>query len=809
MLTIPQAVEPLSADAIVAAANAPPDQPPESELYWAAREAKAVVEELHKKERAFFEFVESRGFMGAWIAAYCQHFGLDPNDLSTWATQSVGFGGDNDELVMFRVNESRSFTDQLVTMAIGTRPAFQTYATNTNYDSLGQTEIADRIVDYVYRARFGERKERHTVERGVLLGLSYTWIRWDKDAGEMLPPEPVIDPATQAPIPVMRTLPDGSQQPAMDPKTGRARVQMRPSMKRTGNIAIKVLNPWDVFCEPRVEDPDDHLWRVAKERRSKWEMASLFPEMREEILGQKENDQYSFESLFCGDGYSMSAPDNDEITVRHFYHLPSPALQLAPKPKLDPMTGAPALDADGKPVLEDARPSPGRYICYVGEVPVLDRSLDYGVIPLIDFLPKQYLGTALGYSNVWDGLSVNQMIDQVISDVATNMTMFARQVVILDEQSGITPIDIANGARIIKKKSQTEDPKAIQFAAIPGASLPFLEHLQKKLQSIYGLNAVTRGDPDKNITSGTMAALFHSIAIEVNSGLQAAVDWHRERVANLMLDILKVSAEHPMIAAIAGHDERDYLRSFSKGDVAGIRGVRVRTANPMMRTTAGRRDIAEMLLKVPGAITDPAQLTEAIVSGQITPLYGGPRKLRMRISMEDEMLQGKSGEAPPAVEQKQEPPMPPLPNGMTPPQPRPYTCATGVPVSQLDDHEKHILEHSALLASERALTDQAFAAAVHAHIDEHWYVWEQTPPERCIALKRQPYPKLAPPGPPMGGPPPPMPGKGPPGPPPPGPNGGPDKGPPDAPPPKTPAAGPDDPMNGARLPKPAEAPAAA
>ena len=164
----------------------------------------------------------------------------------------------------------------------------------------------------------------------------------------------------------MRALADGTSAPAVDQRTGKPRVKMRPSGKRTGNIAIKVLNPWDAFHEPRIDDPDDHLWRVAKERRSKWELAALFPEHRAKILALQSGDDYSFEALFCGGAHGTStAGDTDELTVRHFYHAPSPALER------------PAMTAGPQP--EDDQPtnvSHGRYLCYVGDVALIDRTLD-------------------------------------------------------------------------------------------------------------------------------------------------------------------------------------------------------------------------------------------------------------------------------------------------------------------------------------------------------------------------------------------------------------------------------------------------
>lgn len=704
---------PIAGNADDALAAEQQQQPVSDEsAYWAARRADKVVAQLQVKSDAYFSFATDRGFVAITKAAYAQQHGLSP-DASTWDTQHVSLDGDVGEIVRFRINETRSYNDQLVTMAIGSRPSFECSATNTDYDSIGQAETADSIIEYVYNRVFGERKERKTVDKGINYGLSWTWVNWDPNAGDPIP------------VPKMVTDPNGQQVPSLDPLTGKPRMVL--GEQRTGEIVMKSLGWWQVVQEPEIEDFDDHLWRIVRESRSKHELAGRFPEHKDKLLALQNDDRHTLPDLF-GMQRARKA-DDDSVIVHHFYHAPSPALRGATNAKGDDL-------------------SRGRYILYAGTVVLLDLPLPFPVMPLVDFCPSEYLGTAFGYSSSWDMLAINQMLDQIVSDVATNLSTFGRQSIWVEEGLGISADDIANGARVLTGKPNSKPPQPIQFAAVPEASKWFLDFLRKLFQSISRLNAVTRGDPENNITSGTMAALFHSIAIEGISGLQLAVDNHRERVANLILDVLKQYAEHEMVVQIAGVDERPYLDTFTRTALNGVRGVIVKTSNPMMRTQAGRLQIAEMLIQMkPSPIQDPGQLMEVLVSGQIKPLYDSPRKRRMRIKLEDEkLLQG-----PQVAEEKPPPPQLPPPGMPPPPVQMPYKHVPTVPVHWLDDHTAHINQHYALLASREALENRAIWDAVNVHIDHHNKVWRETDPAKLIAAGQKPYPMLAPPG--MGPPP--------------------------------------------------------
>jgi hypothetical protein len=239
---------------------------------------------------------------------------------------------------------------------------------------------------------------------------------------------------------------------------------------------------------------------------------------------------------------------------------------------------------------------------------------------------------------------------------------------------------------------------------MPQLSLKAIELFRQFKQSLSGLNAIARGDTSTNITSGAHAALYSQIAIEAQSERSLALDLHRERVGNLIIQLLKRYAKHPQLVAVAGIDERPYMQYFEQKDWEGIRRVKIKTANPMMKTQAGRMQLIDMLKDFPGLpFKDPQQIVEFITSGQFKPMITTTRTSELRIRFENEALfKG------PQVQQGQDP--------MTG---QPTQSVPEVPVLATDNAASHIFGHLEVLNSPAAMNDPKISGAVLAHIMQH------------------------------------------------------------------------------------------
>lgn len=643
--------------------------------YWAGADADTLAAALNIKRNCFYEALQRRGHVRMWQQAYAQHYGLDPTGLLEWQTQQVTLDGEQGESMRFRTNDARSYTMQQITMATGHRPAFQAIATNDDAASLSQIEMSDAAVAYIYETKYGEKKERQTVERSAVFAKAWTWIQWDPNAGPV----------------VTKTLPKTVQL-----EDGSAGTTTEEISKRAGDVVVKRCNPWDVYYEPFAADEESHLWRCVRERRSKWELIQLYPEFREDILaaGIASNATQTgaitlqlIENMFGWSGLSVST---DEVVVEHFLH-------------------------DRCGILQE-----GRYAIVCNGKVLHDGSLPYDSLrdALIELCPSEYIGNQFGYAEAWDLIPPNMMLDQVRSDVTTAISTFCKPTIFSEEGVDVDWDALAQGHRALKIPRDAKPPQAINFTNIPeGVVKLVLADMQRVMQSRTGMNSVVRGEPDSNISSGQMAALFHSIALEFNSAWQAAIDGHREAVANAILACFKLNCDEDVMVEIAGSDERQYADTFKRDRLLGIKRVIVKTANPMMRTVAGRMQIADYIKNIPGAIQTPEQAIEVITTGQIKPLYKSTRAELLHIKYENEALASGQVTVSQVPDQFAQPQMNPATGQPVPAQM--VSTVQEVPVASFDKHEMHMPEHKAEYYAAQRRGDQNAMQAIVAHLLEH------------------------------------------------------------------------------------------
>jgi hypothetical protein len=649
-------------------ANTTPELPPAEEYateeeateylnqYWAAeKDPSTFWTTLCDKEQEFFDAFARRGLFNMTRLSFSQYFGTTNSMGITgqWQTQSISFGGENQELIELTVNEYRSFCDQIFNMACKNRPAFQAQAVNTDYKSLAQIEASDTMVSYFYDDVFGERKEREVVKIEGLYGKSYTELSWDEDDGEVIEYDEQI-PSELGPITVKQN--------------GRA-----------GKLRIDRRYPWEVVCEPYRSEHDEHLWRsVIRPKRSKVEYQARFPLYAKQIAN----------STLIPSLYEYSVPGSDPMqqeaeglcAVRVFYHARTMAMPE------------------------------GRYVVYVNDVQVEDKELPIDVIPVIPFMSCELHGTSFGISDLWNLIPLEQISNQVLSDVATNLEAFGRPSLALVEGSDIDIDALANGQKIVfVPPGKDSQPTPIKFPEMPAFSLKAIELFRQYKQSLSGLNAIARGDTSTNITSGAHAALYSQIAVEAQSERSLNLDLHRERIGNCIIAYLKRYAKHPQLVAVAGVDERSYLQYFTEKDWDGIQRVKIKTANPMLKTQAGRLQLVDLLKDWPGMpLKDPQQIIELIVSGQLKPLYSTTRAAEMRIRSEnEELMKG------PTIEQ-----LPGTPDPMTG-QPIMKQVVSTVPVFATDNATSHLFGHLDGLNSPAAMQDPKVRSAFLTHILDH------------------------------------------------------------------------------------------
>lgn len=467
----------------------------------------------------------------------------------------------------------------------------------------------------------------------------------------------------------------------VDPETGEE--------VKAGDIDFMNLSPFDVMFDTNREDRK-HDWVICRSKKNKFDLAAKYPELEEQILAlQTVNEVLQFS------GMGFQREETDLVFIYEFYHKRTEAMP------------------------------DGRYILFADpEVVLLDSPMPYRNLPVYAIAPSYYLGTAFGYTPMFDVLPIQDAVNSLYSTILTNQTAFGVQNIIIPNQSDVSIEQLSSGLNVIKAdESAGSQIRSLNLTNTPKEIFDFVSMLEKKEETISGINSVTRGNPDPSLRSGNALALVQSMSLQFMSGLQQSYVMMIEDMGTGIINVLKDHANIPRIATIVGKNNRTELKEFVGDDLDAVNRVIVDISNPLAATAAGRVEMASELLQM-GLIDRAKQYFNVLTTGSLEVMIENDESQILLIKDENENL----------------------------------VASKDVIAVFTDEHVLHIKEHSAVLANPDLRFDRELVKRVTDHIQEHIDLLRNTDPDILITLGQQPLgkPPVDPNGGQGGNPPPPQ-----------------------------------------------------
>lgn len=416
-----------------------------------------------------------------------------------------------------------------------------------------------------------------------------------------------------------------------------------------GDLRFTNVSPFDVVFDVNRED-NNHDWILIRTYKNKFDLAAKYPELADKIV--------ALDTKTSQDRYSLQVfrkVESDEVEVWTMYHKKT-----------------------------DAMPKGRELIFLSDDIIIHDSILPYRRIPVFKMSPNEILGTAFGYSNLFDLLPLQEGINHLYSAIMSNNIAFATQNLFVRSGSNIDITNLGGGLNVIQG---TEKPEVLNLLGTSQETYSFLSILEGKMEQLSGVNSVTRGTPDPaaNLRSGNSLALIQSMAIQFQSGLQNQYVQLIEDLGVAVLEILQDYALAPRVASIVGINNKQYLVSFKSTDIPDINRVIVDVGNPLAKTTAGRVQMAEQLMQMKPEEFSIQQYAQVINTGRIDGMLESPVDQMNLIQQENErLMQG--------VE---------------------------VPALIIDDHKEHILRHRVILNDLDIRMDEEKSEIILKHIQEH------------------------------------------------------------------------------------------
>lgn len=446
---------------------------------------------------------------------------------------------------------------------------------------------------------------------------------------------------------------------------------------REGDIQFSNLSPFDVMFDTNRED-FDHDWVVCRTFKNRFDLVAKYPEYKDKILSlptKSEKNSYS--------AFTFSYDETDLVAIYEFYHKKSESMP------------------------------DGRYMLYLDkDVVLLDSPMPYRTLPIYGIHAGNYLGTPYGYTPLFDLMPIQDAVNSLYSTILTNQSTFGVQNILVPRGADVSMESLTGNLNIIEANMQAGEIRPLNLTQTPKEIFDFIGMLEKVMETISGVNAVSRGNPDPNLRSGNALALVQSMTLQYMSGLQQSYVSVVEDVGTGILDMLKDHANVPRIRTIVGKSNRTYLKEFTGDDLSSVSRVIVDIGNPLARTTAGRVEMAEQLLQMQ-AIKTPEQYFSVINTGILDVMTEDTQSQLFLIKAENERF------------------------------------INGEPVVAVftDEHALHIKEHATVLADPELRLQPEILKAVTEHIQEHIQLLKTTSPELLMILGQQPLQQQGPPQP--------------------------------------------------------------
>lgn len=599
-------------------------------IYFANEPSDKIGSILVQKCEDFYTALENSGHLDVINASLRCYYG-GPYNSTGGNAKRIERGGKYGQLRKMRVNHVRNLGLHILQLATSQRPTPQPVAAAGPSDAKTQAAVmlAKGILDYYSRFKRVDKLLRAACERAIVTGEAFVDVNWDANLGDG---DGDLDFNVMSALECIR--------------------EVAPGSDGIGDwvVLIKPANRFDLIAK-YVGDEEESMEmgeEVAKKGQDIKEALLTCPKISTE---GRYRDRRPWGAVI-----SMTAGVSDDcMAVFEFRHAKTPAV---PGGRLIKMT------ENGDVFLDSALPFEDLNVRRLSAGDMIDTPFAYG--PLFDLL------------------GIQEVIDALYSAIASNQMTFATQLIWALKSADFDYRQLSHGISLLEGNDPNAKPEPLNLTSTPTEVFKFVEQLEHAMETISGVNATVRGNPEYSLKSGSALALVQSQAIQFASTLQESYAHLVEDVFTDMLALLQQHANSPRQIVIVGKFNRSYMQDFEANDIAGIKRVTVDAGPAVGQTLAFRQEVARDLLQG-GLVKRSEEYLSVINTGRLEPFLEGDTAELILIQSENELL--KEGQA--------------------------------VYALPIDKHLLHIQEHRCAVADPEARKDAARVQAISDHVMEH------------------------------------------------------------------------------------------
>lgn len=449
----------------------------------------------------------------------------------------------------------------LLAMMTKTKPVITATPDSGSERDIRAAQMAEQLFEHWWRDLRLKAKLQEALLWSILGSVGYWRVTWDPYAGKSM--TYLVDPQGQ---PILdQTLADiyrdELQQAGEDPRQHEKTVYM-------GDIAVDVIPPDSLFVLDGGGSFEDATAIVCKHPMSPDEVKMRYGV---DMKPNAQVDSWQIPDGIAGLGGSNNA-NKDIVEVYVGYFKPTP---LLPNGRYVVFTDDPAK------------------ILYDGPWPYPNHEM-----PFVKFPGPRVPGSTTDEAVTTHARPLQKELNRTISQIVMHKNLTLKPQILAPQGSIQQRITDEAGAVIEFMPIGGAVPQWREMPGIPSYVFQHLDGIQQRMDRLFNLQAVTRGDVPPNVEAGVAIDLMQEAAVDQLSPVIQAMEDSLARSGGLMAILAQKFYTEPRMLKIIGPGGTTKVKRFLGSDIDGGFSFYAEAGSGLPRTRAGRQARIEQLVSM-------------------------------------------------------------------------------------------------------------------------------------------------------------------------------------------------------------------
>ncbi len=476
-------------------------------------------------------------------------------------------------LVRLVSNQILPGVQSFVAMLTKTKP--QIYATPDSPAGADRkaAEMGERLYEYWWH-EFNMTTKLQQALMHTTLSKGYWKITWDKNAGK--PMRFTINPEDGQPIVndrLRELFIQELQQSGLDPAQFEKRVTL-------GDICVEVMKGENVWLSPGAQTPEEATYAICRHSMTPEQIKDAYgKDVQPDSMPEDDDAPLTFGQIRLDKktnnmvknvyvGYFVPSKSQPKGRVVAWIESPNEILQDGPwnYPFNElPLIGFPGMGDDDRPLVTDARP-------------------------------------------------IQKELNRTLSQIVMHKNLTVKPQVFAPHNSLTSKLTSEPGAVFGYNPIGGLKPEWRDMPTLPQSVFQILQDIQMRLDRLFNLQAVTRGDVPPNVEAGVAIDLLQEAAVDQVSPLIQRIEMSLARAGMMMAKLAQVYYIEPRLLKIKGPSGSNQVYHFLNADLQGGFTFHSEAGSGLPRTRAGRlariKELIGMGVMTPGMAAKELDLAD-------------------------------------------------------------------------------------------------------------------------------------------------------------------------------------------------------